>query len=122
MEPHHCPHCEKVFGSKAACAVHCHKIHGNWNKFKAKIETDFCAACLQHFECPTRVYNHLYKSARCSRVYDDFPVLASWVCDKVWDGELLKHRALIKRGYKHHKAAMPAIRCQGPLLKAAYEG
>eukprot|EP00973_Karenia_brevis_P071781 9974506-Karenia_brevis.AAC.1 len=87
---------------------------------KKRISTTFCLFCMQDFGTYTRMYNHLYKSSRCKHLYLlSVDPLADHEVECIWGNEKLKHRELKKAGWRHHKAVLPAMRLDGPLLECA---
>eukprot|EP00973_Karenia_brevis_P066020 9175970-Karenia_brevis.AAC.1 len=115
-----CEFCSGRFSSKQALAVHQYKVHSCVSGLKQKVTTAHCECCLQYFGSLTRVFNHLYRSPRCSMFYNVHVVVpcGAEVFGEMWAEELKGHRKLRAKGYKHHKALVPVMRARTrPILR-----
>ena len=61
-----CLKCHRVFGSRAAWAVHAFKCHGRTNDKRALIHTTRCEVCMKEFRSRDRLQRHLNYKLECA--------------------------------------------------------
>ena len=112
-----CLHCDQVFATKQGLAVHTYSAHGFVRSVRSKVNTHYCAACLQHFSTIERVICHLCdKSTRCMATYlMCIPDLPQDEYTRAREEAAAEARSCIAAGHKRHYAAAPAVRMSGPL-------
>ena len=111
-----CRHCDMVFTTRQAVAVHNYRVHGMVRDIRRKVNTHFCVACLQLFGSVERVVCHLReKAARCMATYiASMPDLDDKALEVAVQAAAAEARACVAEGRKRHFAATPAIRLCGP--------
>lgn len=117
-----CRHCDRIFCTRQALAVHTHRAHGFCSDIRRKVDTHHCVACMQLLGSIERVVCHLReKSSRCMATYiASIPDLEDDAMHHIHGVAADEVRVLAKAGRKRHFAADPAIRLCGPLTLCAF--
>lgn len=112
-----CLTCGEVFDSRQALSAHANRDHGAVRDIRTKVNTQWCAACLQHFGSIERVVCHLKeKATRCMATY----IMA--IDDLDHDDQLqakqaatAEARSCCSEGQHRAFARTPVMRMPGPL-------
>ncbi len=109
-----CPICTKFFGSRAACAIHVGRVHGNSTagQLKMFVTGTCCPARKVNFRSRMRVFHHLLRVRLPCRVVIDtggVPVVDSGVVAAADSRDLAARRECRRQGL-HELVGLPCVR------------
>ncbi len=121
---YYCSVCAAMHTTKAAPVLHEWRGHGVQRSLRRKINTTWCAVCMQDFQTYERVIVHAYRSLRCNFVYsvcyDDIELMEQL---EVVNQTKADTKEIKKAGHNHKNAKKHAnkvvTKMFGPLTEQA---
>ena len=118
---HPCTMCEKSFPSLQMMTLHASEAHGVKNIYRQYVGPNWhCLVCMKMFWRRERVVNHIrYHSKVCRNHLLTKPPRLPYTSEQAdaFDSGVAKdNRDLHHKGCRRHKAVLPCMQLQGPLL------
>ena len=102
IKDQHVCHCGRAFDSLKALRSHETRKHGYFNRFRRKIASTVCMACMREFHFPMKMFRHVvYSSPSCHEFYKDVDDVDAQQSDLFWSQAPKGSSKLLPRHPEH---------------------